>query len=99
MKTLQELYNEIRQSDELKKAFVEAMKTNGVKAFLEAQGCDSTLEEVDEFLTAKAEEDKPLELSSENLAKVAGGSLLTRTCECSKGNTCDCSDTCLRDCC
>ena len=99
MKTLQELYKEILQSDELKKAFVEAVKTDSVKDFLEAQGCDATLEEANEFLKAKAEEDNPLELSKENLDLIAGGTFITSPCapiELSEGR---CSDTCIEDCC
>ena len=99
MKTLQELYKEILQSDELKKAFVEAVKTDSVKDFLEAQGCDSTLEEANEFLKAKAEEDNPLELSKENLDLIAGGTLITSPCGSVKCTEEHCSNTCIRECC
>ena len=73
MKTLQDLYNEIMGNDELKKAFIEAMKTDSIKAFLEAQGCDASLEEVDEFLKGKTAENGSLQLSEEELSEVAGG--------------------------
>ena len=103
MKTLQEFYNEVTGSDELKKAFVEAMKTNSVKEFLESHGCAATPEEVGEFLAEKAAGDKPLELSPEQLAKVAGGdkleSALSWKCTQPAGESNDCSATCLVNCC
>ena len=102
MKTLQELYNEVTASDKLKKAFVEAMKSNSVKEFLESHGCAATLEEVGEFLAEKAAGDRPLELSPEQLAKVAGGvdSILSEACggDPDRGSL-DCSVTCLVKCC
>ena len=73
MKTVEELYGEIVASDELKKAFVGAMKENKVEEFLRGRGCDATVEEIQEFVDSF---------------------------ECShKGNTCNCSNTCIRDCC
>ncbi|MDO4405106.1 MAG: hypothetical protein Q4C09_08730 [Atopobiaceae bacterium] len=41
MKTAQELYSEIIASDELKKAFVEAMKADELGDFLKAHDCVS----------------------------------------------------------
>ncbi len=99
MKTVQELSSEIIASDELKKAFVEAMKANKLEGFLKAHGCEATAEEVQEFVEAKAAEDTPIELSDNELKAVAGGSFVDSV-ECShKGNTCNCSNTCIRDCC
>ena len=99
MKTMQELYSEIVSSDELKKAFVEAMKANKLEDFLKAHGCEATVEEVQEFVDSKAAEDVPIELSDDQLKYVAGGSFVDSV-ECShKGNTCNCSNSCIRDCC
>ena len=56
MKTLQELYNEIVASDEQKKAFVEAMKAGKLEDFLKAHGCEAAVEEVREYIEAKAAE-------------------------------------------
>ena len=99
MKTMQELYSEIVASDELKKAFVEAMKANKLEDFLKAHGCEATREEIQEFIDAKAAEDTPIELSDDELKYVAGGSFVDSV-ECShKGNTCNCSNSCIRDCC
>ena len=99
MKTMQELYSEIVASDELKSAFVEAKKENKLEDFLKAQGCEATVEEVEEFIETKATEDTSIELSDDELRQIAGGSFVDSV-ECShKGNTCNCSDTCIRDCC
>ena len=99
MKTMQELYSEIVASDELKKAIVEAMKADKLEDFLKAHGCEATAEEVQEFMDAKASGDVPIELSDDELKYVAGGSFVDSV-ECShKGNTCNCSNSCIRDCC
>ena len=98
MKTVQELYSEIIASDELKKAFVEAMKANKLGGFLKEHGCEATEEEIKEYIETKAAEDTPIELSENELDHVAGGTVATNTCGCT-GNTYDCSDTCIRDCC
>ena len=99
MKTLQELYGEIVASDELKKAFVEAMKAGKLEDFLKAHGCEATAEEIKEYIEAKAAEDTPIELSDDELKQVAAGSgIHSETCYCT-GKTCGCSNTCIRDCC
>ena len=103
MKSLNELAEEIRGSDELKKAFVAAMKAGAVADFLKAQDCDATMEDVREYLADNAEEIKPLSL--EDMNSVAGGeddSIITQTVACSDGctesDTC-CSCTCIEQCC
>ncbi len=99
MKTVQELYSEIIASDEQKKAFVEAVKADKLGDFLKAHGCEATGEEVQEFIEARAAGDTPIELSEDELKQVAAGSgIHSETCYCT-GNTCGCSDTCIRDCC
>ena len=99
MKTIQELYSEVIVSDEQKKALVEAMKANKLEDFLKAHGCEATVEEVQEYIETKAAEDSPIELSDDELKYVAGGSFVDSV-ECShKGNTCNCSNSCIRDCC
>ena len=99
MKTIQELYGEIIASDELKKAFVEAMKAGKLGDFLRAHDCEATAEEIQEFIETKAAEDTPIELSDNELKAVAAGSFVDSV-ECShKGNTCNCSNSCIRDCC
>ena len=69
MKTLQELYNEITASDELKAAFADAAKGGKAAEFLKAQGCEATAEELAAFLKGQ----KSGELSDEELDNVGGG--------------------------
>ena len=99
MKTAQELYSEIIANDEQKKAFVEAMKANKLEDFLKTHDCEATAEEVKEFIETKAGEDTPIELSDSDVKHIVGGSgIHSDTCRCT-GNTCGCSNTCIRDCC
>ena len=99
MKTVQELYNEVIKNDELKKSFVEALKADKLKDFLEEQGCDAAPEEIREFLTEKESEESSLELSLEKLKEVAGGTApVSASCTCFD-NSADCSNTCIKDCC
>ena len=69
MKTLQQFYTEIMESDEKKKAFAEAAKDGKVTDFLKAEGCEASLEEIQVFLREKANEP----LSDEELDNAAGG--------------------------
>ena len=71
MKTLQELYNEVIASDELKKEFLEAGKNGKAQEFIKAHGCDATLDEIKAFLENLTKEDKAL--SADELENVAGG--------------------------
>ena len=71
MKTIQELYNEITANQELKAQFIEAAKAGKQEAFLKANGCEATLEEVKGFLEARQKEDAPLSLNE--LENAAGG--------------------------
>ncbi|MEE5993514.1 MAG: hypothetical protein V3G42_09770 [Oscillospiraceae bacterium] len=71
MKTLQELYNEVIKSDELKKEFLEAGKNGKAEEFIKAHGCDVTLDEIKAFLENLTKSDN--ELSAEELENVAGG--------------------------
>ena len=73
MKTLQALYEEVKASDDLKKALAEAVKAGKVTEFLKANGCDATVDELKEFVAEKVAKDRPVELSDEELEKVAGG--------------------------
>lgn len=72
MKTLNELYNEIQANDELKNALVEAAKSGKILNFFKEHGVEVTEEELNAFVEAKANEDKPL--SKEELSNAAGGS-------------------------
>jgi hypothetical protein len=68
MKTLQELYNEIIGSEDLKAAFAEAAKSGKTAEFLKAQGCEATQEELKTFLKSQTGE-----LSDEELDNASGG--------------------------
>ncbi|MBQ7732459.1 MAG: hypothetical protein IJT58_00380 [Synergistaceae bacterium] len=73
MKTLQELYDKVKNSDELKKAFAEAAKSGKLDDFLKAHECDANAEELREFIAEKVSHDRPLKLTKDELDKVAGG--------------------------
>lgn len=70
MKTFKELFAEIVTSDELKKAYEEAVKAGSVEAFLKEQGCEATVEDVVNFFK---EQSAAAELSEEEMKAVAGG--------------------------
>ena len=76
MKTVQELYNEIMASQELKAQFIEAAKAGKQEEFLKAHGCEATLEDVKAFLEAKQQEDAPL--SFDELENAAGGACIDK---------------------
>ncbi|MBR5088798.1 MAG: hypothetical protein IK093_05175 [Ruminiclostridium sp.] len=71
MKTLQELYNEIIKSDELKKQFTEAAKNDTIVDFAKANGVETTLDEIKAFLEEKQKKDA--ELDPAELENAAGG--------------------------
>ncbi len=69
--TLQELYNKVMASEELKKSFAEAAQNKGkLEAWLKANGSDATAAQVTEFLKARQ---KSGEVSDDELENVAGG--------------------------
>ena len=71
MKTLEELYTEVMGSEELKAAFVAAVKEKKIAEFLKEQGCEATEAEVAEFL--KSKQGAEGEMADEELDAVAGG--------------------------
>ena len=82
MKSLGELYNEVKTNEELKKAFVSAFKEGKMEEFLKAYDCDASVSDVFDFLNnAKSET-----ASEDDLAKVAGGGCSSFTCN----QTCGC---------
>ncbi len=78
MKTLEQLYQEIVKSDELKKAFSNAAKESRVEEFAKEHGCEATKADVISFMKSLKEQD----LSEDDLDKVAGGKCTTATCYC-----------------
>ena len=75
MKTLQELYNEVMNSDALKTEFLTLTTPEQVVAFAEKNGCPATLEEIKSFFEEQSA--AAGELSDEKLAMVAGGAVFT----------------------
>ena len=71
MKTIQELYSEVLKSEELKKAFSEAVQNKTVEDFLKSQGCEATMEDVAAFL--KEQQAKSGEVADNELDIVVGG--------------------------
>ena len=68
--TIEALYKEILASDELKSAFVEAVKAQKLGDFLKAQGCEATEAEVVDFLKSLRKGEGEL---ADELSAVAGG--------------------------
>ena len=69
MKTLQELYREIKADETLKTAFLEAAKDGKTADFLAAHGCEATAEDLSAFLNDL----KNREITDEELDDVSGG--------------------------
>ena len=68
---LEELYSKVIGSEELKAAFVAAVKEKKIAEFLKEQGCEATEAEVAEFL--KSKQGAEGEVADEELDAVAGG--------------------------
>ena len=70
MKSLEALYKEVMESEDLKKGFLEAAKSEEtLKAFLKNHSCDVGLEELQTFLKEKA----VINVSDDDIDSVAGG--------------------------
>ncbi len=69
--TLQELYDKVMASEELKKSFAEAAQDKEkLEAWLKTNGSNATVEQIGEFLKTKQ---KSGEISDDELENVAGG--------------------------
>ena len=85
MKSIDELYKEVQENEELKKEFVVAFKEGQVEDFLKINDCDATASDVMAFLNSQRDE----AASEDDLAKVAGGSCSNYTkdtCYCQTNN-------------
>ncbi|MBO4374918.1 MAG: hypothetical protein J5829_07405 [Lachnospiraceae bacterium] len=69
MKTIEELYNEINGSDELKKAVSQLSGETELADFLKQHGCEATVKEVAEFMKSNFEG----EVGDDVAASAAGG--------------------------
>ena len=72
MKTIEELYNEINASEELKKVVSEIKDKETFAAFLKQHGCSASAEEFVKFVKAQREG----EISDDDVAAVAGGKVV-----------------------
>ena len=70
MKTIEELYNEVLASEELKKEFL-SLKPEEVEGFAAKYGCKASLDEIKAFFEDKKNQTGAL--SDEELDQVAGG--------------------------
>ena len=70
MKTLEELYNEVLASEELKKEFL-SLKPGEVEGFAAKYGCKASLDEIKAFFEAKKSQAGAL--SDDELDQIAGG--------------------------
>ncbi len=71
--TLQEMYDKVMASEELKSSFAEAAQDKErLAGWLKANGSDATVEQVGEFLKAKQASG---EVSDDELENVAGGGI------------------------
>ena len=86
MKSLEELYKEVQESEELKKEFISAFKEGRTEDFLKSHNCDATVSDVMAFVKSQRDE----AASTDDLAKIAGGSCSSYTCEYSQNYTCTC---------
>lgn len=69
MKTIEQLYEEIQNSEELKKELTASIKENTTDAFLKKHDCDADMRSVMAFMNNL----KSGELSEDDLENVAGG--------------------------
>lgn len=73
MKTLQELYDEVIASEEIKTEFLECANTEeDVTAFLKKYDCPASVDELKAFLNEKVTEESQ-KMSEEELQQIAGG--------------------------
>lgn len=76
MKSLEKLYEEIRNSEEMKKEFTSSFKEGGVEEFLKAHDCDASAEDVMKYMQRIREG----AVTDDDLDQVAGGCATTFSC-------------------
>ena len=69
MKSIEELYKEVQENEELKKEFITSFKEGQIESFLSSYDCDASVSDVMAFLSSIKED----AASEDDLAKVAGG--------------------------
>ena len=88
MKSIEELYKEVQENEELKKEFISAFKEGQIEGFLKANDCDASAADVMAFMKSQRDE----AATEDDLSKVAGGGgCSTYTCDhCSHKYSCQC---------
>lgn len=71
MKSLQELFDQIMASDDLKKQYAQSAQNDTLLDFAKSLGVETTLDEIKEFIKEKMNQDTPLSL--DDMEAVAGG--------------------------
>ena len=72
MKTIEELYNEINASEELKKAASAIKDKEAMAEFLKEHGCEASVEEFGKYVKSQSEG----EIGDDEAEAVAGGRFL-----------------------
>ncbi len=72
MKSLQELFDQIMASDDLKKQYSQSAKNGTLLDFVKSLGTETTLDEIKDFIKEKMSQDASLSL--DDMEAVAGGS-------------------------
>ena len=82
MKSIEDLYKEIQENEELKKEFITAFKEGQIESFLSSHDCNASAADVMTFMGSQRDETA----SEDDLAKVAGGdrcsTVMCHTVEC-----------------
>ena len=74
MKSIESIYNEIKNNKELQAEMIEAAKNSKIAEFFRKHGCEADLKEISEFVKSLAVKD---ELSDNDLDNVVGGANLS----------------------
>ncbi len=72
MKTIEELYNEINASEELKKAVSAIKDKEAMAEFLKEHGCEASVEEFGKYVKSQSEG----EIGDDEAQAVAGGGIV-----------------------
>ena len=85
MKTIEQLYDEIKRDDNLKSEFSAAMQENKLEEFAKAHECEASVTDIMSYVRNT----KTQELNLDDLENVAGGACTTLSCDIS----CGCPET------
>ena len=74
MKSIQELYDEVMASKELKAEYLKAHREGKIAGFLTAHDCSASVNDLKAFMEGRKDAAKSGELSDDELDDVSGGS-------------------------